>query len=90
MIFNIFSYSASCLFIKKIIYLFIYLFIFWVVLGLHCLTQAFCICRERGLQSSYGVQAFHCDGFSCCRAQPLWVWASVIAACGLSSCGTQA
>ena len=29
-------------------------------------------------------------GFSCCGAQALGTWASVVAACGLSSCGSQA
>ena len=34
-----------------------------------------------------GVWASHCDGFSCCGAQALGRWASVVVACGLSSCG---
>ena len=29
--------------------------------------------------------AFHCDGFSCCGAQALAVWASVVVARGLSA-----
>ena len=36
------------------------------------------------------VQASHCSGFSCCRAQAVGTRASVLAAHGLSSCGTQA
>ena len=36
------------------------------------------------------VQASHGGGFSCCEAQALGAWASVVAAHGLSSCGTQA
>ena len=36
-----------CLFIFKIIYLFIYLFL--AALGLHCCAQAFSSCGERGL-----------------------------------------
>ena len=39
-----------------------------------------------GLLSSCGAQASHCGGFSCCRAQALDAWASVVAACGLSRC----
>ena len=31
-----------------------------------------------------------CGGFSCCRAQALGTWASVVVACGLSSCGMRA
>ena len=34
---------------------------------------------------SCGAWASHCGGFSCCRAQPLGAWASVVAARGLSS-----
>ena len=55
--------------------------LFLAVLGLHCCEWAF---------SSCGEQASHCGGFSCCRARALGVRASVVAACGLSSCGTQA
>ena len=36
------------------------------------------------------ARASHCGGFSCCRAQALGTWASVVVACGLSSCGSQA
>ena len=34
-----------------------------------------------------GVRASHCGGFSCCGAQALGTWASVVVADGLSSCG---
>ena len=37
-----------------------------------------------------GVQASYCGGFSCCRAWALDTQASVVMACGLSSCGMQA
>ena len=37
-----------------------------------------------------GARASHCSGFSCCGAQALGVWASVVAACRLSSCGMRA
>ena len=61
--------------------LFIYLFM--VVLGLHC-PQAFSSCGKWRLLSSYGTGAFHCSGFSCCRAQALGSQASVVVAHGLS------
>ena len=32
----------------------------------------------------------HCGGFSCCRAQALGTWASVVVAHRLSSCGSRA
>ena len=37
-----------------------------------------------------GAWASHCGGFSCCRAQALGTWASVVVARGLSSCGARA
>ena len=37
-----------------------------------------------------GVRASHCGGFSCCGAWALGAWASVVAAHGLSSCGSRA
>ena len=37
-----------------------------------------------------GVQASHCGGFSCWGAQALGMQASVVAASGLSSCGSWA
>ena len=37
-----------------------------------------------------GALASQCDGFSYCRAQALSTRASGVAACGFSSCGTQA
>jgi len=37
-----------------------------------------------------GAWAYHCDGFSCCRAQALGTQDSVVAAHGLSSCSSQA
>ena len=63
----------------KNIYLFIYLFV--AALGLHCCTRAF---------SSCGKRASHCGGFSCCGSWALGVQASVVVACGLSSCGSRA
>ena len=43
-----------------------------------------------GGYSSCGAWASHCSGFSCYRAQALGTWTSVVAARGLSSCGSQA
>ena len=37
-----------------------------------------------------GARASHCGGFSCCGAPALGVWASVVVAHGLSSCGLRA
>ena len=41
-------------------------------------------------KGSCSVRTSHCGGFSCCRAQALGTWASVVAAHGLRSCGSQA
>ena len=63
-------------------------FFFLAVLGLRCCTQAFQLWQaEATLHCS--VQASHCSGFSCCRAQALGARASVVVARGLSSCGTR-
>ena len=43
-----------------------------------------------GDYSPCGARASHCGGFSCCGARALGVWASVVAARGISSCGTRA
>ena len=37
-----------------------------------------------------GAWASHCGGFSCCGARALGGRASVVVACGLSSCGARA
>ena len=57
-----------------------------VELGLCCCVQAFSSCGEWGLP--FVAVASHCSGFSCCRAQTLRARASVVVACGLSSCGS--
>ena len=53
-------------------------YLFCAALGLYSCAWAF---------SSCGVRASHCGGFSCCGAQALGAWASVVAVRGLSSCG---
>ena len=60
------------------------------VLGLRCCTWAFSSCGERGVALRCAAQASHCGGFSCCGAQALGAWASVVVACGLISCGSLA
>ena len=60
------------------IYLFIYLF--------------FSSCSEWGLLFVAVRTSLQCagGGFSCCRAQALGAWTSVVVARGLSSCGSWA
>ena len=71
---------------RNIFFLFIYFWLRWVFVAAcgHSLVAA-----SRGY-SSCGARASHCSGFSCCRAQALGAWASVVVACRLSSCGSQA
>ena len=80
--------DRSLLFLK--IYLFIYLF--WAALGLCCCTRAFSSCSEWGGYSSLWCAGFSLQWllFSCCGARALAVQASVVVACGLSSCGARA
>ena len=70
-------------------YLFIYIFIYGCV-GSSLLCMGFLQLRQGGATLSCGAQASHCGGFSCCRAQALGTWASVVVACRLSSCGLRA
>ena len=63
-------------------FLFIYLPL--VVLGCYCCLQAFSICCERdrgwwGVDGNSLLRSSHCGSFSCCRAQALGLWASVVA-----------
>ena len=57
------------------------LFAFLAVLGLHCCTQAVSSCGVRRLTVAVSVAVQH---------RLLGAWASVVAPCGFSSCGTQA
>ena len=65
-------------------------FFFLAGLGLHCYAWAFLSLWSAGATLRCGAQASQCGGFSCCRARALGVWASVVAACRLSSCGARA
>ena len=67
-----------------------YLIFFLAVVGLCCCTQAFSSCSEWGYSLLYCVGFSLQGGFSRCRAQALGIQASVVAADGLSSCGTWA
>ena len=64
--------------------------LFLAALGLCCCTQAFSLVAAKGATLRCSVRASHCGGLSCCRAQALGAWASVVVACRLSSCGARA
>ena len=73
------------------IYLFIYLFIIFGCVGSSLLHTGFSLeLRRAGATLPCGAQASYYSGFSCCRTWALGVWASVVVARGLSSCGSQA
>ena len=86
---DIISNSAICIFVLLIVSFTVHkiFFFFLVVLGLHCCMWALSSCRAA---LHCGAQASHCSAFSCFRAQAPGTRASVVAACGLSCCGSRA
>ena len=83
------GYGNDFFFLINLFILFFIYFIFGCI-GSSLCAWAFLSLRRAGATLRCGAQAFHCDGFSCCRARALGVWASVVVAHGLSSCGSQA
>ena len=63
---------------------------FLAVLGLRCCAWTFSLVAAGGATLQCSAQPSHCGGFSCCKAQALGTWASVVVAHGLSSCGSRA
>ena len=64
---------------------FIYFWLCWVLLRVGFLQL-----RRVGATLPCSARASYCGGFSCCGAQAVGAWASVVAARGLSSCGSRA
>ena len=58
--------------------------------GSSLLSASFLQLWRVGATLRCGARASHCGGFSCCGAQALGAWASVLAAHGLGSCGSRA
>ena len=65
-------------------------FSFLAALGLHCCAWAFFSCGEQGLLFVAVRGLLTAVASLCCRARALGAWASVVVACGLSSCGSWA
>ena len=63
-------------------FFFNYFWLFWVVFAEHGLS----LVAENRVPLRCSAWPSHCGGLSCCWAQALGVRASVVAACGLSSC----
>ena len=68
--------------------LFIYLFL--AAFGSSLLHAGFLYLWREGATIRCGARASNCGGFFCCGAQALGARASVVVACGLSSCGSRA
>ena len=73
-------------FFFKLLKLFIDLWLCWVFIA----VRAFSSYNEWGPLSSRGAWAARFAGFSCCRARAVAAQVSVVAACGLSGCDSQA
>ena len=73
-------------FFFKLINLFIYFWLRWVFIDARGLSLA----AASGVTLHCGVWASPCGGFSFCGAQALGSQASVVVACGFSSCGSRA
>ena len=65
-------------------------FFFFGCVGSSLLHTGFLQLQRVGATLYCSVQASHCSGFSCFRARALGTQASVVAAYGLSSCGSRA
>ena len=70
----------------KLISLFTYFWLCWVFVAVRRLS----LVAVSGATLCCSEQSSHCGAFSCCRAQALGAWASVVVACRLSSCGSRA
>ena len=75
-----------CSFMLNLFFFLIYFWLCWVFIAVHGLS----VVVASGVSLHCGAWASHCSGFSCCRAQDLGAWASVVVARGLSSCGARA
>ena len=73
-------HKCLCIFF---VFLALIFFFFLTMLGLRRCLWAFSNCGDQVLLSTCDVQASHCGGFSCCRAQALSMLASVAAVCRL-------
>ena len=60
-----------------------YFWLCWVIVAVRGLS----LVAASGATLRCSAWASHCGGFSCCRAQALGTQASVVVACGISSCG---
>ena len=69
---------------------FFLLLLFFGCVGSSLLHVGFLQLQRAGATLHCSLQASHCSGFSCCGGGALGMWASVVAARRLSSCGSWA
>ena len=69
-----------------VLFFLIFIYLFVAALGLIA-ARGLSLVMANGATLPYCVQASRCDCFSCCRAQVLGTWASVVVGHGLS-CST--
>ena len=75
-------------FIGRQILFFKKFYLFFGYVGSSLLYVGFLQLWRVGATLRCSARASHCGGFSCCGAWALGAWASVVAACGLSSCSS--
>ena len=82
--------EAGVLFSFLNLFILIYFIFFLGCIGFSSLCAGFLQLQRAGATLCCSARASHCGGFSCCGARALGVWASVVVAHGLSSCGLRA
>ena len=78
------SWPQGCFCVACQLRFFFFFNLFWLHWVVGCLQL-----RQVGAILRCGARTSHCGGFSCFRAQALGAWASVVVACGFSSCGSR-
>ena len=82
--------TICSIFFFLILFYFISLFLYFWLCWVFVAARGLSLVVVSRATLCYGTQASHCGGFSCCGAQALGAQASVVVACGLSSCGSRA
>ena len=71
--------------VKTLFFFFTFYFIFGCA-GSSLIRMGFLSLQHAGPTLHCGAQVSHCSGFSCCGAQALGAWPSVVVSCRLSFC----
>ena len=81
LVFYSMKHPAFWLLFRKMLFKILYFWLCWVFVA----SCGISVVAESGSYWSCSMLASHRSGFSCCRAQALGSWASVVVAYGLSS-----